>query len=139
MAGSEQNGHWITHVQDKDFAALADGGRLQDQLHRFRDGHFDQTLGAQHIVADGFLHVALHEGHVLVGHRVEDDVGAVAVEDGFEAREVADVGDPVLLLLAPVLDTRHLLCSPAPPHPCSLAPPHSCSPAQDGGTVKSPI
>ncbi len=50
-------------------------------------------VGAEDVVLDGFLRIVLHQGHVLVGGGVEDDVGVVAREGGGQLLLVADAPD----------------------------------------------
>lgn len=56
-------------------------------------GGLEHGVRAEDVVGDGLDHVLLHEGDVLVGRGVEDDIGLVTVEDGVEAGAVTDVGD----------------------------------------------
>ena len=52
--------------------------------------HVERAL---HVVSDGIFDVVFHQGDMLVGGGMEDDLGAVAGEDGVETARGADVGD----------------------------------------------
>ena len=49
------------------------------------------VVGAEHIVAQGFPHVGLEHGHVLVGGRVKDDVRTVGGKYTVHRRDVAHI------------------------------------------------
>jgi len=68
------------------------GGDHHEGLHGTARGQVGQAPGGGDDVFDGFLRVELHEGDVLVGGGVEDDLGLIAREDLSDARFVQQVG-----------------------------------------------
>ena len=52
-----------------------------------------QRLRPEDIVRHGFLDIQLHEGHVLVGRGVEDDLRPEVIEDGSYPARIADIGN----------------------------------------------
>src|SRR5690606_10053187 len=63
----------------------------------------DEVAAADYVVEDRLFRVLLHERHVLVSSGMEDDVGAVAVEDVVEPGAVLDgTDDAVVPDLGPV-------------------------------------
>ena len=83
---------------DQDEAARA-------RLHR--DAGY--VVGAHHVVLDRLVWAVLHQGHVLVGRGVEDDVGLVLREDLAQAARVAHRADQGLQVQARRAGTELLL------------------------------
>ena len=50
-------------------------------------------VGPLHVVLDGFVWAVLHEGHMLVGRRVEDDLRMVLLHDGVDPVRVPNGAD----------------------------------------------
>lgn len=77
VAGQLHDRHRLAHVQDEDLAALADGGRLQDQLHGLGDGHKvaahvrvgdGDRAAAGDLFAEDACHTAVAAQHVAEAH-----------------------------------------------------------------------
>ena len=66
----------------------------QDELaHAVSHGGEGRVVGPDGVVLDGLAGAVLHQRHVLVGGRVEDDVRAVVPHHLFDAAAVADRSD----------------------------------------------
>ena len=57
------------------------------------EGEVCDLLRASEVVSDRLRRAGLHQGHVLVGRGVKDDLGLLAREDLVHPRRVHDVGD----------------------------------------------
>ena len=57
------------------------GGDHDEAQHAVTVGQVGHALGAQHVVSDRLADVRFHQRHVLVGGGVEDDFGAMLLED----------------------------------------------------------
>ena len=62
-------------------------------LHAAGRGGTGCLICAQHIVLDGLVGAALHQGHMLVGRGVEHHIGAVLFHDPPDPAPVPDRAD----------------------------------------------
>jgi hypothetical protein len=69
------------------------GGDEHEALHAALGGDLGDDPRANDVVSHRLERVRLHERDVLVGGRVEDDIGAVAVEEPPDLHPVLDVGE----------------------------------------------
>ena len=103
--GGESGGAYAVEVLDDHFGDAFGGAHDAGGVYGFVGGDHDEDfrpvavgrfgdgLGAEDVVVDGFFGLPLHEGDVLVGGGVEDDLWPGLGEDGVDALPVADVGD----------------------------------------------
>ena len=68
-------------------------GDEHEPLAAMDHGRIGGLVGADHVVLHGLAGAVLHEGHVLVGGRVVNDLGAVCVEHLEDAAAVPDGAD----------------------------------------------
>ena len=66
---------------------------LHEALHAVRAGGFKQIARAEHVVFDGLGRAELHQRHMLVRRRVENDLRVIQVKDLVEAMLVANRAD----------------------------------------------
>ena len=104
-AGGAEAGHPAAAALDQHLAHALGGahdvGGVDRLVRADQDEALDAVLlaqlhqveSAEHVVADGFAHVALHERHVLVGRRVQHDIRRVVPEDLLDPGPVADIRD----------------------------------------------
>ncbi len=94
-------GEALDHELAHALGGAHDVGRVDGLVGRHQDKPLDAVrgvrdgglVGAEDVVLDGLLRVVLHQRHMLVGRRVEDDVGAVAREGARELVLVAHASD----------------------------------------------
>ena len=80
-------------------------GDQHEALAAVNHGGVGGFIGADGVVLDGFAGAVLHEGHVLMGRGVIDDLGPVGIEDLEDAPAVphgADQGHQVQLWILPL-------------------------------------
>src|SRR5207244_11113613 len=93
--------------EENQFADPLGGAHDAGGIHGFIGGDEDEAFAtgvgggvqkveqAKHIVADGLVHVGLHDGDMLVGSGVEDNLNAVFDEQPAHTVGVGDVGDTI--------------------------------------------